>query len=776
MSRSVSERNRLALLGWFATVAMSLSFITAVQELRYIVLGALTGLTLVLAGMGLRALRVPTFAVLLLQLVLLVELLVWGFGERLRWGFVPTRRTWSALDATITNGVEHAQEFPAPAPPNPGLLLMLVFFVALIAVLVDFMIAVNKVPLAGLPLLALYTVPVAALPDGVPFLCFLAGAAAYIGLLTAAERDRLAHWGRLVAHGSIAHADDTMDTQALRSSGQRIAALALATAVLVPIFIPTLGSTLLDSNGSRLGSGDGTGGDWRFSDPMVSLASALQRGEEVDLLQVSSDRQPSYLRMAVLDEPGANAWSTGTFDLGDTVPIGSVLPGPTGLDSSIERELHAMTIEPLDDFNSNSAWFPVPFNVSTVDLEDEDWAYLAEDQTVVARSGTSAFRVDEASISYQLLDLTSEDLDDPAPVDETIRERYGDIPDGVPSSLINEAAVITAGAATPYEAAVMLQAFFRDPDEFDYDVHAGYGYGYEAMVEFLEERRGFCQHFAATMAMLARAVGIPSRVVTGFLNPSEAGEDGDDYIFTSHDLHAWPELYFSGVGWVRFEPTPVGGAELPPWASSTNPTPGPSATTPTVTNTENRFTARTTASVSADPSGPGDQGAGGSGSAPSPLWLLPPALLVLVLVPALTRRGIRRHRLTRPIDEASAAEAAWLELRDRMRDLRMPWGGSMTPRAREQSLAPLLRENVKARAALHRLAMCVERARYAVTPVADAQPAQDAVIVMDGIDATVGRRDRLRAFWWPSSLMPDLERAWADLRTRMGRRSSTSET
>jgi hypothetical protein len=72
--------------------------------------------------------------------------------------------------------------------------------------------------------------------------------------------------------------------------------------------------------------------------------------------------------------------------------------------------------------------------------------------------------------------------------------------------------------------------------------------------------------------------------------------------------------------------------------------------------------------------------------------------------------------------------------------------------------------------------MCVERARYAVTPVADAQPAKDAVIVMDGIDATVGRRDRLRAFWWPSSLMPDLERAWADLRTRMGRRSSTSET
>jgi hypothetical protein len=280
------------------------------------------------------------------------------------------------------------------------------------------------------------------------------------------------------------------------------------------------------------------------------------------------------------------------------------------------------------------------------------------------------------------------------------------------------------------------------------------------------------------MAMMARTLGIPSRVVTGFLNPSDTGDDGDSYIFTSHDLHAWPELFFAGVGWVRFEPTPDVGAPLPAWAPDANPTIGPSsAPTTLATNTSNPFTARTTASNSDAGAAGEEQGSGGSSAtAPSLWWLLPPGLVALALLPALTRRAIRRHRLTRPIDEASAAEAAWLELRDRMRDLRMPWSGSMTPRAREHALAPLLREDRTARSALHRLAMCVERARYAASPLADAKPGQDATLVMQGLDATLSRRQRVRAFLWPASLMPDLERAWRDLRTRIRRQPSTSET
>ena len=56
------------------------------------------------------------------------------------------------------------------------------------------------------------------------------------------------------------------------------------------------------------------------------------------------------------------------------------------------------------------------------------------------------------------------------------------------------------------------------------------------------------------MAMMARVVGIPSRVSVGFL-PGERDEEG--WKVSIRDMHAWPELYFANYGWVRFEPTPA---------------------------------------------------------------------------------------------------------------------------------------------------------------------------------------------------------------------------
>ena len=77
------------------------------------------------------------------------------------------------------------------------------------------------------------------------------------------------------------------------------------------------------------------------------------------------------------------------------------------------------------------------------------------------------------------------------------------------------------------------------------------------MQEFLAQRRGYCEQFAGTFAAFARVLGLPSRVAVGF-TPGELRDDGRYYVQDKH-AHAWPEIYFDGLGWVPFEPTPARG-------------------------------------------------------------------------------------------------------------------------------------------------------------------------------------------------------------------------
>ena len=285
------------------------------------------------------------------------------------------------------------------------------------------------------------------------------------------------------------------------------------------------------------------------------------------------------------------------------------------------------------------------------------------------------------------------------------------------------------------------------------------------MGDFLKEGRGFCQHYAATMAMMARTLDIPSRVVVGFLQSSDV--DDGEFIMSSNNVHAWPELYFEGVGWVRFEPTPGVQADYPTWAPRTSQ---PTSTLSVAEETapgETETTRPTRAESSADDS----EAAGGSGGSSGPLppvgLLITLVVIAVLLIPAALRTAVRRSRLNRPMDPAAAAESSWLELRDRMRDLRLPWGGSMTPRAREHPIALHLYDDPDAKQALHRLVINVERSRYARSLAAEADPTNDVVEVMSVLSREAGRGPRLRAFLLPSSLLPDIRTGWSMLKARL---------
>jgi hypothetical protein len=273
------------------------------------------------------------------------------------------------------------------------------------------------------------------------------------------------------------------------------------------------------------------------------------------------------------------------------------------------------------------------------------------------------------------------------------------------------------------------------------------------------------------MALMGRALDIPSRVAVGFLKPAPQ-EDGS-YVYSAHDMHAWPEMYFEGTGWVRFEPTPGGrSGDVPRYTRERieRDTPSASASASALTPSQNRFD-----EPSAAPTGGTDTGSGtwnatmmfaGAGAA-----LL---AVALVLAPRTARSWVRRRRWEAAGTAPALAEAAWSELRDDALDLGVAWDDRVTLRTRARDLVrgfglpgadddALGRSatrgpgaNPGAEAALARIVDLLEHARFAREMPATAPQRtalqEDVATCRAALEAGVSRRRQTRATWLPASL------------------------
>jgi protein-glutamine gamma-glutamyltransferase len=127
------------------------------------------------------------------------------------------------------------------------------------------------------------------------------------------------------------------------------------------------------------------------------------------------------------------------------------------------------------------------------------------------------------------------------------------------ASVWDAASEVTAEATSPYEAAVLLEAWFRGTEGgFVYDESPPLSGAEPPLVSFLETKRGYCQHFAGAMALMLRYLGVPARVAAGFTSGSY-DEGKREWTVTDHNAHTWVEVYFPGFGWIPFDPTPNRG-------------------------------------------------------------------------------------------------------------------------------------------------------------------------------------------------------------------------
>ena len=773
-------------LGWPGTAAPSLlaalttwvalwSWAGFAERASGFLVPALGGCLLVAAtGMLLRSARAVAPLVLLGQVavVLLWFTHRWAADAALG-GWLPTPASVEQIGRVLAAGVRAAQIHAAPVPDTaPQIHPLLVVAAVATALIVDLVACgLRRVPVAGLPLLAVYTAPVSILPAGVPWWAFAAGAFGFLSLLADDQGRRLGGWGRPVGQSAFSDSLGTrVSTASVRASARRIGLTATGLAVVVPMLVPTLSSGLF----AGAGPGGGGGGDVRIENPMVDLRRDLARGRDVDLLRVRTAGDPSYLRISVLDSFDGQTWKPSRREIPSDQRADGLLPSPPGLGSSIPTTEEDWSIETVSSFASQ--WLPVPYPAATVDV-DGDWRYDVRTLDFLSADG----EVDAGDLDYRVshlrLGVSREVLSATGAAPEDIFTENTALPSDLPDLVPRLAREVTAGAASRFERAVRLQQWFRTDGGFDYSLRrVTPGNGTDDLLRFLDDgpggRVGYCEQFAAAMAVMGRSIGIPARVAIGFLRPQQVGEDV--YVYSAHDMHAWPELYFHGVGWVRFEPTPQDRTGIAPAYTTGRVGPAGPTTAPSgaaSSRAPNDFDRPTRTAEPGAAAGGGRSGGVGPGLFAG---FVGGVLLVLVVVaPRGLRSWVRGRRWAVATTGERVAEAAWSELRDTALDLRLAWDDSVTLRTRARSLSSSFGEPgdaegpartrrrgpaaaPEATRALERVVQHLERARFAREVEDRAEARADVEACVRALYDGASPRLRFRATWVPASLTRSL--------------------
>jgi transglutaminase-like putative cysteine protease len=742
--------------GWFLQAA----FLVAVQ-----------------AGVGALARRVPlpralTVAV---QLVVSMALLTLFFaGSHAVLGVLPGPDAVAEFGRLLGSGSADVNRYAIPAPASEGIRLMLVGGVLLIGLAVDALaVTFRSAAPAGLPLLALYSVAAGLSGGGASWMWFLLAASGYLLLLLAEGRDRLSQWGRVFRGASpqqqSAGGLDSGSGSPLAPvrTGRRIGVLTLGIALAVPAVLPSLNGGLI--GGSGPGRGSGGGGTISAVNPVVSLQESLNQPIDREVLRYRTTAQQTqdlYLRLVALDQFDGTAWKSSERKVRD---VPDPFPRPAGLGQDVPTAEISTNIRAARSYAQ--IWLPMPFPATKVGV-DRRWRFEPEGRTLVGDQGQTTSNM-EYNVRSLAVRPTKEQLASAPAAPADVRREYTRVPESLPPVVKQTALQVTRGASNDYERARALQDWFASEGGFSYDTQVQSGTGTAAIARFLEQKEGFCIHFSFSMAAMARTLGIPARVAVGF-TPGTAKSDGTMSVGL-RDAHAWPELYFEGLGWTRFEPTPTRGSapeytrEDVPSADPSDPAqptagassapsaaPNPSDTCPAA----ERRLGECGQDDQAAPVGPADPGTPAGTVVAVLVGVL--AVLLLPLLPLLWRTRARARRLGSdgrgPSDAAARTLAAWREINDSAWDLGIAPDESQTPRRTAARIVRLGSLEGPSAEAVHRVAGAVEQVLYAPVPRTSGGLVDDVHRVRAGLRAGAGRRTRLRALLLPRSAV---RVAWA---------------
>lgn len=472
-------------------------------------------------------LAVPVVAALLGWMLLASQ--YWATFE---WG-LPSRVTWNLADLEVELVRQQFQTAVAPVIYGIGWALMAGLAMVLVVILADAF--AFRAEARG-----------EALVPGVVLFIFIAA--------LGSPRLRIITTISVIAAGIVAvtalrHLHDRGRRTEL-SAGRGSVSLALPAAVATAVIVATLagfvGPRLPGAQAEPLYETRGRGSDiTQVVSPLVDIRSRLTSNSDVELFRVNADRE-SYWRATTLPEFDGRTFRLPSRPLEPIASSGASSP----LDIQIRQQLQIVAMQ--------GELLPVAADPFQAVGERADGAALElrlnRDTSTLLTPG-SMRPGDLYTVVSARPDITRDLLRD-AGHSDVPDDIFLELPDDMPRVVAELAAAVTAGSPSTYDAAIVLQSFFRD--QFRYSLEVQAGHGNNAIESFLQNRVGYCEQFAATYAAMARTLGIPSRVAVGY-TPGILGADGW-YSIRGKNAHAWPELWFDGIGWVAFEPTPGRGA------------------------------------------------------------------------------------------------------------------------------------------------------------------------------------------------------------------------
>lgn len=488
-------------------------------------------------------------------------------------GVLPTLASLAGLARLNAVGWSEAARYAPPVPGRLGVTFLAVAGIGLAAVVTDLLaVRLRKAAMAGLPLLALFSATVASkanTPTINEILIFCAGVAGFLVLLVTDAQERIQLWGRLVAAREAGRlrpaappqpATGVPDTRGLAAAGRRIGTAAIVAALLVPVLVPGLHTRNLFGGGQGPGVAGGTVLA-SLPAPLDQLNSQLHRSRPLPILTYRTNNpDPPYLRVYSLElsQTGAN-WLL--VLLNDTaLRSDGKLAAPPGLRNAPYRLTTtnvtvARGVRGAIGANEHTQSFlPMPYPAVSVQAGS---GWFTDPTTLMVWSVNPIGGLNY-SVKSKIVVPTQQELRRYLPPPTSIIDEDLAVP-AIYNSLSGLAQSITSSAPTPYDKAIKLQQWFTTPGRFTYSLNASEANNPTALKDFLlHSRRGFCQQFAFAFAVLARLLNIPARVAVGYTAGTNMGNG--NYRVTTSDAHAWPELYFQGVGWLAWEPTPAGNA------------------------------------------------------------------------------------------------------------------------------------------------------------------------------------------------------------------------